>query len=106
MLSCGAWKIQCRLLNMLYDFSTAAKFDTLPKLLQNFNLIIRDTIEPADFIFIRTLFVKNKLSAVDIAKGSHFVRVFGLWAGESIIRCSLPTGFIYIGWRIGQIQWF
>ncbi len=45
---------------MFDDFSETANFDALPKLLQNFNLTIRDTIEHADFIFIRALFDKKE----------------------------------------------
>jgi DNA mismatch repair ATPase MutS len=66
-----------QLLNMLDSFSNAANFDASLKLLLNFNLTIRDTIEHADFIFIRAQFGKKKLSAVDIAKADYLFRYLG-----------------------------
>jgi len=66
-----------QLLYMLDDFSRTTEFDALPALLQNYHLTIRKTIEDADFIFIRPLFGKKKLSAVDIAKTDHLFRSLG-----------------------------
>jgi DNA mismatch repair ATPase MutS len=65
------------LLKMLDDFIRTADFDELPKLLRDFHSAIMDTMDDPDFIFIQGLFIKKKLSAVDIAKADHLFRYLG-----------------------------
>ena len=65
------------LLKVLDNFCNTANFDALPKLLQNFHLAIRDTIDHPDFVFTRSLFEKKKLSAIDIARADYLFRYSG-----------------------------
>lgn len=65
------------LLKVLDHFSNTVNFEALPKLLQNFSLTICETIEHADFVFIRLLFEKKKLSAIDIAQADYLFRYSG-----------------------------
>jgi DNA mismatch repair ATPase MutS len=62
---------------MLDDYLHIADFDKLPKLLQDFHTVIRASVEGQDFKFIHGLFLKKKLSAVDIAKADHLFRYLG-----------------------------
>jgi DNA mismatch repair protein MutS len=66
------------LLKVLDNFSrSTANFEALPKLLQNFSLTIRETLEHADFAFIRSWFEEKKLSAIDIARVDYLFRYLG-----------------------------
>jgi DNA mismatch repair ATPase MutS len=62
------------LLKILGHFAGDDNFATLPKLLQNFSLTIRETLEHTDFAFIHLLFEKKKLSAIDTAEADYLFR--------------------------------
>jgi DNA mismatch repair protein MutS len=65
------------LLKVLDDFTKTSDFNTLPKLLQDFYSTILDILDHADFVFIRSLFWKKNLTAIDIARTDHLFRYLG-----------------------------
>jgi DNA mismatch repair protein MutS len=65
------------LLKILDEFTIISDIDSLPKLLKEFQITISNTLKHPDFIFIRQLFFKNKLNAIDIARADHLFRYLG-----------------------------
>jgi DNA mismatch repair protein MutS len=61
------------LLKVLDNFSRKTH-NALTKLLENFNSVIRTTLDGADFIFVKQLFEKKNLAAIDIARCDHLFR--------------------------------
>ena len=65
------------LLKQLSGVTRFADDNELPKLLQQFFLTIKETLEHPDFVFIQRLFSKKALNAIDIARTDHLFRYIG-----------------------------
>jgi len=65
------------LLKMLDDFAVFDSDKALPKLVSDFRSTIRRIFEDANFTFVKELFAKKKLTAIDIARADHLFRYSG-----------------------------
>jgi DNA mismatch repair protein MutS len=65
------------LLKGLDDFAVFESHKAIPKLVSEFRSTIREIFEDAVFVFVKDLFEKKKLSAIDIARADHLFRYSG-----------------------------